>query len=116
MRKYDIGFFCLGNGVTVCNRAVMQNGDYKIIAHISAGGNVDYRENKERMPTYIIEAIEDMADSERKKYREYFCNLPKGRQYDIMLENMPYGSHRKYDDSWDRDFEAFRDEYFGKYA
>ena len=36
--KFELWFGCLGNGTTVCNKAVTENGDYKKIAHISEGG------------------------------------------------------------------------------
>lgn len=36
--KFELWFGCLGNGTTVCNKAVEENGDYKKIAHISEGG------------------------------------------------------------------------------
>ena len=29
MKKFDLFMGCLGNGVTVCNKAVEQHGDYK---------------------------------------------------------------------------------------
>lgn len=36
--KFELFMCCLGNGVTVCNKAVMEYGDYKHIAHISDSG------------------------------------------------------------------------------
>ena len=38
--KFELFYGCLGNGTTVCNKAVEENGDYKKIAHISEGGNI----------------------------------------------------------------------------
>ena len=38
--KFELFCGCLGNGTTVCNKAVTENGDYKKIAHISEGGNI----------------------------------------------------------------------------
>lgn len=34
MRKFELFMGCFGNGITVCNKAVMEHGDYKRIAHI----------------------------------------------------------------------------------
>lgn len=28
-RKFELFYICLGNGITVCNKAVEENGDYK---------------------------------------------------------------------------------------
>ena len=30
-KKFKLFFGCLGNGITVCNKAVIENGDYKTI-------------------------------------------------------------------------------------
>mgnify|MGYP006888164720 FL=1 len=38
--KFDLFMGCLGNGVTVCNKAVKENGDYKTIAHIAECGKI----------------------------------------------------------------------------
>ena len=34
-RNFKLFLGCLGNGVTVCNSAVMEDGDFKMVAHIS---------------------------------------------------------------------------------
>ena len=39
---FDIGMGYLGNGLTVWNRAVEENGDYQNIAHISSEGEIHY--------------------------------------------------------------------------
>lgn len=90
MLNYDIMYACLGNGITVCNRAQMENGDYKIIAHISNGGNIKYRVSKDKLPAYVIESIENMADAEKKRFRENFIKLPRFRQYEIILDSLPW--------------------------
>lgn len=89
MLKYDIMFCSLGNGVTVCNRNQIKNGDYKTIAHISAGGNVKYYEDKNKMPDYAVKSIENMAALERKKFQENFIKKPKPQQYEIILDALP---------------------------
>lgn len=40
--KFELFCGCFGNGTTVCNKAVTENGDYKKIAHISEGGTSGY--------------------------------------------------------------------------
>lgn len=40
-RNFELFMYCLGNGITVCNKAVMEHNDYKQIAHISANGHTD---------------------------------------------------------------------------
>ena len=38
MKTYDLGFGCLGNGITVYNRSRMCGGDYQTVAHIAPCG------------------------------------------------------------------------------
>ena len=38
MENFKLWMGCLGNGITVCNSAVEESGDYKHIAHISNNG------------------------------------------------------------------------------
>lgn len=33
-QNFKLFLGCLGNGVTVCNSAVMEDGDFKMVAHI----------------------------------------------------------------------------------
>ncbi len=40
MKNFDLFLGCLGNGITVCNKAVSEHGDYKRVAHISPAGNI----------------------------------------------------------------------------
>ena len=38
--RFELFMGCLGNRIAVCNKAVEENGDYKMVAHISIEGNV----------------------------------------------------------------------------
>lgn len=93
--------------MTVCNRAVTQNGDYKIIAHISECGNVQYRENKNTMPFYVVKSIENMAAKEKKRYRDNFISLPKDRQYEIILDSLPWSK-----ENYTKTLDELRETYF----
>lgn len=91
MPKYDLMFGCLGNGITVCNRAQTEHGDYKIIAHISEGGNVKYYDDKNTLPAEVIESIEKHAADSKQEFQSKFVKQPKGRQYEIILDSLPIG-------------------------
>lgn len=41
-RNFKLFLGCLGNGVTVCNSAVMEDGDFKMVAHISNEGKITW--------------------------------------------------------------------------
>lgn len=61
---YNIGAGYMGNGLTIWNRAVKENGDYKIIAHIDPYGKISIRDKQ--MPSKIKSMIEDWADAMKK--------------------------------------------------
>ena len=50
-KNFELFGAYLGNGITLCNKAVTENGDYKTIGHISNAGRIKfYIKNPE---TYI---------------------------------------------------------------
>jgi len=61
---YNIGAGYMGNGLTIWNRAVKENGDYKIIAHIDPYGKISIRDKA--MPSKIKSMIEDWAEAIKK--------------------------------------------------
>ena len=63
MKKFELWFGCLGNGTTVCNKAVEENGDYKIIAHISECGNIRWRVKEPYVP------VEDMKQTSKRNLK-----------------------------------------------
>ena len=62
---FDIGMGYLGNGLTVWNRAVEENGDYQNIAHISSEGEIHYY--VDGLPEDVVTRIEQAAAQERQK-------------------------------------------------
>ena len=62
---FDIGMGYLGNGLTVWNRAVEENGDYQTIAHISDEGEIRYY--VDGLPEDVVARIEQAAAQEQKK-------------------------------------------------
>lgn len=62
---FDIGMGYLGNGLTVWNRAVEENGDYQNIAHISSEGEIRYY--VDGLPDDVVSRIEQAAAREQQK-------------------------------------------------
>lgn len=87
--KFELFMCCLGNGVTVCNKAVMENNDYKIIAHISECGNIKLYVEKFYIPLKDMEIIQKCADDKKEDFQEKFEKLSKSLQYMIILDNIP---------------------------
>ncbi len=63
-KKYDIGSGWMGNGLTIWNRAVEKNGDYKIIAHITKDGVLTIRDKQ--LPNDIKKMFQTWADTMKK--------------------------------------------------
>lgn len=57
MGKFELFMGCLGNGITVCNKAVLENGDYKMVAHISSVGMIHFYVKPSYIPEEAMERI-----------------------------------------------------------
>lgn len=88
MEKFRLFMGCLGNGITVCNAAVEEHGDYKYIAHISDGGNIKFYVEEGYIPADAMEKIRQAARANAVKYHTYFESLPEIEQYGICLDYM----------------------------
>lgn len=73
--KFELFLGCLGNGITVCNKAVEENGDYKKIAHIAECGKITWHVNLAScVPGDALLKIEHIADVKRVKWENRpFC-------------------------------------------
>lgn len=91
-KKFELFGCRLGNGTTVCNKAVMEYGEYKTIAHISEGGRIKwYVKNPESyVPAEDMKKIEEWRRVARKKFIESWDRTPDLRKYEIILDSIPY--------------------------
>lgn len=91
MKNFELWFGCLGNGTTVCNKAVEENGDHKTIAHISVAGNIRFYVKESYIPVGIMEKIKAMADREATEFQKRFEALPLIVQYGKIIDAVPHG-------------------------
>jgi hypothetical protein len=61
MRKFDLGAGCLGNGVTVWNRAREVGGDYERVAHIDRKRVVTWYISERPIPADVAAYVERIA-------------------------------------------------------
>lgn len=61
MKDFELFMGCLGNGITWCNKAVEEHGDYKKIAHISTMGNIKFYVNENYIPQDALDTIRENA-------------------------------------------------------
>lgn len=88
-RRFELFMGCLGNGITVCNKAVYENGDYKIIAHISPEGEIKWRVADDYCPPEARARIEAAAQRQAEDYRKWYDSLPEDRKLQMRLDRMP---------------------------
>ena len=68
MEKFELWLGCFGNCLTVCNKAVEVNGDYKTVAHISNAGNIKLYVKESYIPREDMERIKEVAENSRKDF------------------------------------------------
>lgn len=69
-KNFELWMGCFGNGITVCNKAVEKNGDYKSVCHISNAGNIEFYVKKSYIPQEAMSRIEEVAEENRRRFIE----------------------------------------------
>lgn len=87
--SFDLMMGCLGNGVTLFNRAVWENNDYKTIGHISNAGNIKYYIDIKTIPQADKNRINAEAERMHRAFRTKFEALPEINQYDKIISSLP---------------------------
>lgn len=90
MKNFDLMFCCLGNGITVVNRAVNENGDYKQVCHISENGNIKFYVESCKIPGGDLLRIEHHADVQYHKFNNWLDSLPERKQYGYLLDRVTH--------------------------
>lgn len=73
--KFELFMGFLGNGITLCNKAVEEYGDYKQIGHIGEDGKLRLYVNQNYIPTEAMDTIQKMAHEQRQKYLSWWDKL-----------------------------------------
>lgn len=86
MKKFKLWMGCLGNGITVCNSAVMEHGDYKYIAHISNSGKIKLYVPENYIPAEDMQRIERTAAGQREEFLAEWNKQPDIKKYEKLLD------------------------------
>lgn len=89
-KKFELFIGYLGNGATVCNKAVYQGGDYKYIAHISNGGNIKLYVDSDYIPAPDMEKIKSVATDHRKKTIDFLNKQLSDSKYHSFEQGFLY--------------------------
>ena len=90
MKKFKLWMGCLGNGITVCNSAVMDHGDYKHIAHISDNGKIKLYVSENYIPVEDMRRIERTATEQRKTFLTEWNKQSDIKKYEKLLDMCSY--------------------------
>ena len=88
-QNFKLFLGCLGNGVTVCNSAVMEDGDFKMVAHISNEGKITWYVGEDYPPADALASIRACAEQERAKYETWLNGLSPAARREYQLERLP---------------------------
>ena len=83
MKTFDLGFGCLGNGITVWDRKQYTGSDYKTVAHIAAYGGVKLYDQRIKTSPEDLRRIIDMARRQQLAERD---DWPKGKSAEWMYQ------------------------------
>ena len=86
MKNFKLWMGCLGNGITVCNSAIEESGDYKHIAHISDNGKIKLYVSESYIPVEDMQRIERTATEQRKTFLNEWNKQPDIRKYEKLLD------------------------------
>lgn len=99
MKKFDLFIGFLGNGATVCNKAVAKSGDYMQVAHISPAGNIKYYVPVETIPGADLLKIEHCAAAMESNFIKWLDAEIATRPayiYEKMLDALPWEIVKKH--------------------
>lgn len=88
-QNFKLFLGCLGNGVTVCNSAVMEDGDFKMVAHISNEGKITWYVGEDYPPADALASIRACAEQERVKYETWLNGLSPAARREYQLKRLP---------------------------
>ena len=86
MKNFKLWMGCLGNGITVCNSAVEEHGDYKHIAHISDNGKITLYVSESYIPVEDMQRIEQAATEQRKTFLTEWNKHSDIEKYEKLLD------------------------------
>lgn len=89
--NFELFRCCLGNGVTVCNKAVIENEEYKIIAHINNAGVIKLYVSENYIPFEAMKIIKADAERLRKTFLNYWNDCTTAQKYEKILYSLPCG-------------------------
>lgn len=90
MKNFKLWMGYLGNGITVCNSAVENNGEYKHIVHISNNGIIKLYVSEKYILIEDMRRIERAAADQREIFLTEWNKQSDIRKYEKLLDMCSY--------------------------
>ena len=87
--NFELFMCCLGNGITVCNKAVKEHGEYKHIAHISDNGKIKLYVSESYVPIEDMRRMEQTASKQREEFLNHWNRQTLEQRYYKLLDMLP---------------------------
>lgn len=84
--KFELFLGCLGNGTIVCNKAVIEHGDYKKVAHISEHGVIKFYVLEDYIPADAMQRIRSVAAEDKRKFLEKWNKKNYLQKWEYMMD------------------------------
>ena len=88
MDKFELFMCCRGNGTTISNKAVLEHGDYKNIAHIADCGRLTWYLDSKNLPKEVCETIRKYATSRHAEWKKWLETKSEFDRYCILFEEL----------------------------
>lgn len=86
MKKFELFLCSMGNGTTVCNKAVNEHGDYKTIAHISEHGHIELYVSENYIPSNAMQKIKKLAAESKERFLESWNKKSYIQKWGYMMD------------------------------
>lgn len=106
MKTFDLGFGCLGNGITVWDRKQYTGSDYKTVAHIAAYGGVKLYDQRIKTSPEDLRRIIDMARRQQLEFFNWWVGQRYASQYSLFYESMTLRQQLAERDDWPKEKSA----------
>lgn len=94
-KQFELFMGCLGNGITVCNKAKLIYGDYEYVAHISPQGRIAWHVPQDQIPKKEKQRILKAAEDQKEEFKSWWNVLDVWKKYEFFERNLPWKDFRE---------------------
>lgn len=89
MRQFELFVGNFGNGITVCNKAIENSGNYQKICHIAESGKITWYVRPDSIPGEALLKIEHIADTSAANFENNLNQMSEIQRYVYICDMVP---------------------------